>query len=217
MKVFVETANLQQIREAQEMGLLDGISTSASLLAQEGIVGYEGMMRHYSTICNDFECDVMADVVANDFEGMIMEGQALSALHYQIVVKIPATRQGVMAIKFLADKGIRTCASLVYSLGQAVWAAKAGASYVAPLVSSVDDVSGNGIALVRQILESFAKYRVNTEVLAGSVRNIKQITNCIEASADGVIVTPELAYALLDNPLTEIGLSKFLDDFNRLN
>jgi transaldolase len=217
MKFFIETANLEQLEEAADMGLVDGVSINPSLLAKEGVVGYEAMMQHYLAICQLVDCDVVAEVVANDLESMIVEAQALSALHYQIVVKLPATRNGIRAIKFLSDKGIRTCATLVFSLGQAMLAAKAGASFVSTMLSRIDDSSGNGVQLVRQIAEAFSKYGINTEILATSIRSTKLVTECIESGTPILAAPMDLLLSMLDNPLTEIGLSKYLDDFSRLN
>ncbi len=215
MKFFIDTANLDQIREAMDLGILDGVTTNPSLMAKEGIHGDERIRQHYVDICNIVDGDVSAEVIATDFEGMIREGEALASLHPQIVVKVPVIREGIKAIRYLSDKGIRTNCTLVFSAGQAILAAKAGATYVSPFIGRLDDISSEGVELVAQIVDIYRYYDFDTQVLAASIRHTMHIIQCAEAGAD--VVTCPLApiLGLLKHPLTDIGLEKFLADHGK--
>ncbi|MDD4492264.1 MAG: fructose-6-phosphate aldolase, partial [Bacteroidales bacterium] len=184
MKFFIDTANLDQIREANDLGVLDGVTTNPSLMAKEGIKGAAKIKQHYIDICNIVKGDVSAEVIATDFEGMVREGKELAALHPQIVVKVPCIKDGIKAIKYFSDNGIRTNCTLVFTAGQALLAAKAGATYVSPFVGRLDDISTDGVALIRQIVEIFNYYGYETEVLAASIRHTMHIIQCLEAGAD---------------------------------
>ena len=184
MKFFIDTANLDQIREANDLGVLDGVTTNPSLMAKEGIKGAAKIKQHYIDICNIVKGDVSAEVIATDFEGIIREGKELAALHPQIVVKVPCIKEGIKAIKYFSDNGIRTNCTLVFTAGQALLAAKAGATYVSPFVGRLDDISTDGVALIRQIVEIFNYYGYETEVLAASIRHTMHIIQCLEAGAD---------------------------------
>ena len=179
MKFFIDTANLDQIKEAQDLGVLDGVTTNPSLMAKEGISGQENILNHYKNICEIVDGDVSAEVIATDFEGMIKEGEALAALHPQIVVKIPMIKDGIKAIKYLTSKGIRTNCTLVFSVGQALLAAKAGATYVSPFIGRLDDISTDGVELIAQIVEMYNYYGFETEVLAASIRHTMHIVQCL--------------------------------------
>ncbi|MCK5822579.1 MAG: fructose-6-phosphate aldolase [Bacteroidales bacterium] len=217
MKFFVDTANLEQIKEAQDLGVLDGVTTNPSLMAKEGIKGEKNILQHYVDICNIVDGDVSAEVIATDFEGMIAEGQKLAALHPQIVVKVPAIKEGIKAIKFLTSKGIRTNCTLVFSVGQALLAAKAGATYVSPFIGRLDDTSTDGIQLIAQIVEMFNFYGFETQVLAASIRHTMHIVQCVEAGADVATCPLKAILGLLNHPLTDSGLKKFLEDYHRVN
>jgi transaldolase len=212
MKFFIDTANLQMIREANDLGVLDGVTTNPSLMAKEGIKGHDRIMQHYIDICNIVEGDVSAEVISTDFEGIVKEGHALTELHPQIVVKVPMIKDGVKAIKYFTDKGIRTNCTLVFSPGQAILAAKAGATYVSPFMGRLDDISYDGIELVQQIVNIYTMHGFETEVLAASVRSSLHIVKCAEAGADIVTCPLEPILGLLKHPLTDIGLAKFLED-----
>ena len=217
MKFFIDTANLDQIREANDMGVLDGVTTNPSLMAKEGISGKDNCMKHYLAICEIVDGDVSAEVIATDYEGMIREGEELAALHPQIVVKVPCTAEGIKAIKYFSDKGIRTNCTLVFTVGQALLAAKAGASYVSPFVGRLDDIASDGIKLVENIVAMFGFYRYETEVLAASIRHTQHIIQCLEAGADVATCPLNAIKGLLKHPLTDSGLKAFLEDHRRVN
>ncbi|TSA32343.1 MAG: fructose-6-phosphate aldolase [Porphyromonadaceae bacterium] len=217
MKFFIDTANLDQIREAQDLGILDGVTTNPSLMAKEGIRGKENILQHYLNICEIVKGDVSAEVIATDYEGMIAEGKELSLLHSQIVVKIPMIKEGIKAIKYFSRQEIRTNCTLVFSLGQALLAAKAGAAYVSPFIGRLDDVSTDGVELIRSIVDLFHYYGFETQVLAASIRSSMHIIRCAEAGADVVTCPLQSILGLIEHPLTTIGLEKFLSDYRKLN
>jgi len=213
MKFFIDTANLAQIKEAAEFGVLDGVTTNPSLMAKEGIKGEAAVMQHYVDICNIVKGgDVSAEVLSTDLEGMIREGDALAALHPQIVVKIPMIRDGIKALKYFSEKGIKTNCTLVFSPGQALLAAKAGATYVSPFIGRLDDVSFDGVELIAQIVHIYGNYGYKTQVLAASIRHSLHIIRCAEAGADVATCPLSAITDLLKHPLTDIGLAKFLED-----
>jgi transaldolase len=217
MKFFIDTANLDQIREAQALGVLDGVTTNPSLMAKEGITGKNNILKHYVAICNLVDGDVSAEVIATDYEGMIREGEELADLHEQIVVKLPMTKEGVMATKYFSDRGIKTNVTLVFSAGQALLAAKAGATYVSPFIGRLDDVSTDGLALIEEIRAIYDNYDYQTQILAASVRHTMHVVNCAKIGAD-VMTGPLSAIAgLLKHPLTDIGLAQFLADYKKGN
>ena len=217
MKFFIDTANLDQIREAQALGILDGVTTNPSLMAKEGITGAENIVDHYIAICNIVDGDVSAEVIATDLEGMIREGEALAKLHPQIVVKVPMIREGIKAIKYFTDKGIRTNCTLVFSAGQALLAAKAGATYVSPFIGRLDDVSTDGLGLIQEIRLIYDNYGFETQILAASIRHTMHIMDCAKLGADVMTGPLNAIDGLLNHPLTDIGLAKFLADFNKGN
>ncbi|MFH2095338.1 MAG: fructose-6-phosphate aldolase [Bacteroidota bacterium] len=217
MKFFIDTANLDQIKEAQNLGVLDGVTTNPSLMAKEGIKGEKAIKQHYIDICNIVDGDVSAEVIATDYEGMIREGLELAALHPQIVVKVPVIKEGIKAIKYLSSKGIRTNCTLVFSVGQALLAAKAGATYVSPFIGRLDDNSTDGVELVARIVDMYSYYGYDTQVLAASIRHTMHIIKCIEAGADVATCPLSAILGLLSHPLTDIGLEKFLSDYKKLN
>ncbi|UCE94181.1 MAG: fructose-6-phosphate aldolase [Flavobacteriaceae bacterium] len=217
MKFFIDTANLDQIKEAQALGILDGVTTNPSLMAKEGITGAENIVNHYKAICEVVEGDVSAEVIATDFEGMVREGEALAALNPQIVVKLPMIADGVKACKYFADKGIKTNMTLVFSAGQALLAAKAGATYVSPFIGRLDDVSTDGLGLISEIRLIFDNYGYTTEILAASVRHTMHIIDCAKIGADVMTGPLSAISGLLKHPLTDIGLAKFLADFKKGN
>ena len=217
MKFFIDTANLDQIREAQDLGILDGVTTNPSLMAKEGIKGDENVLNHYKSICEIVDGDVSAEVIATDFEGMIKEGEELAALHPQIVVKVPVTKNGIKAIKYLSGKGIRTNCTLIFSQGQALLAAKAGATYVSPFIGRIDDTSTNGIDLIYSIVDMFNNYGFATQVLAASIRHTMHIIQCADAGADVATCPLSAIEGLLNHPLTDKGLEQFMADYNKLN
>lgn len=217
MKFFIDTANLDQIREAQDLGVLDGVTTNPSLMAKEGIKGAENVKNHYKAICEIVDGDVSAEVISTDFEGMIREGEELAALHKQIVVKVPMIKDGIKAIKYFTDKGIRTNCTLVFSPGQALLAAKAGATYVSPFIGRLDDISSDGVELIRKISDMYNYYAFETQVLAASIRHTMHILQCVEAGADVATCPLDAILGLLNHPLTDSGLAKFLADYNKLN
>lgn len=217
MKFFIDTANLDQIREANSLGVLDGVTTNPSLMAKEGIKGVENQRKHYVEICNIVDGDVSAEVIATDFEGMISEGKELAALHPNIVVKVPCTADGIKAIKHFTGIGIRTNCTLIFSVGQALLAAKAGATYVSPFVGRLDDISSDGIGLVRKIVEMYTIYDIKTQVLAASIRHTQHIIQCIEAGADVATCPLSAILGLLKHPLTDSGLAQFLADYKKVN
>ena len=217
MKFFIDTANLAQIKEANDLGILDGVTTNPSLMAKEGIKGDAAVMQHYKDICELVDGDVSAEVIATDFDGMVKEGEILAALHKNIVVKIPMIKDGIKAIKYFSNKGIRTNCTFVFSAGQAILAAKAGASYISPFVGRLDDIGFDGMELIAQISHIFSVQGYETEILAASIRNPIHIIKSAEAGAD--IITSPLAsiLALLNHPLTDKGLEQFLADHKKLN
>ena len=217
MKFFVDTANLAEIQEAVDLGVLDGVTTNPSLMAKEGIRGTDAVMAHYRAICELVDGDVSAEVIATDYEGIIREGEALADLHPSIVVKVPMTKEGVKAIKYFSDKDIRTNCTLIFSAGQALLAAKAGATYVSPFVGRLDDIGADGLGLVAQIIEIFANYGYATEVLAASVRHVPHLIQCAELGADVVTCPLAVITGLLHHPLTDKGLATFLADHKRVN
>lgn len=217
MKFFIDTANLEQIREAQDLGVLDGVTTNPSLMAKEGIKGDEAVKQHYKTICEIVDGDVSAEVIATDYEGIIREGEELAALHPQIVVKVPAIKEGIKAIKYFTGKQIRTNCTLIFSPGQALLAAKAGATYVSPFIGRLDDIASDGVDLIRKIAEMYNYYGYETEVLAASIRHTQHIIQCVEAGADVATAPLSAIMGLINHPLTDIGLAKFLDDHKKLN
>lgn len=217
MKFFIDTANLEQIKEAQDLGILDGVTTNPSLMAKEGITGKENILKHYQKICELVTGDVSAEVIATDFDGMVREGEELASLHEQIVVKIPMIKDGVKAIKYFADKGIRTNCTLVFSTGQALLAAKAGASYVSPFVGRLDDISQDGMQLIADIRTIYDNYAFETEILAASIRNPMHINQCALIGADVVTSPLNAILALLNHPLTDKGLAQFLADYKKGN
>jgi transaldolase len=217
MKFFIDTANLDQIQEAQDLGILDGVTTNPSLMAKEGIAGESNVINHYKKICEIVDGDVSAEVISTDFEGIIKEGEALAKLHKNIVVKVPMIKDGVKAIKYFSDKGIKTNCTLIFSAGQALLAAKAGATYVSPFIGRLDDISTDGIDLIAQIREIYDNYMFGTEILAASVRHPMHIIQCAEIGADVMTGPLSAITALLNHPLTDSGLAKFLADFKKVN
>jgi transaldolase len=217
MKFFIDTANLDQIKEAQDLGVLDGVTTNPSLMAKEGIKGQKNVEEHYKKICEIVDGDVSAEVISTEFDGMMKEAENLAALHPQIVVKIPMIKDGVKAIKALKEKGIRTNCTLVFSAGQALLAAKAGATYVSPFIGRLDDISTDGVALIRQIVDMYNYYGFETEVLAASIRHTMHIIQVVEAGADVATCPLKPILGLLNHPLTDIGLEKFLEDHRKSN
>mgnify|MGYP000058626922 FL=1 len=217
MKFFIDTANLDQIREAQSLGILDGVTTNPSLMAKEGITGQDNIIAHYKAICEIVEGDVSAEVIATDFEGMISEGEVLAALHPQIVVKIPMILEGIKAIKYFSDKGIKTNCTLVFSTGQALLAAKAGATYVSPFIGRLDDVSTDGLQLIEDIRNVYDNYSFKTEILAASVRHTMHVIDCAHIGADVMTGPLSAITGLAKHPLTDIGLAKFLADYKKGN
>lgn len=212
MKFFIDTANLDQIKEAQDLGILDGVTTNPSLMAKEGINGDDRVNQHYIDICNIVDGDVSSEVISTDFDGMVREGEALAALHPQIVVKIPMVKDGIKAIKYFTDKGIRTNCTLIFSAGQALLAAKAGATYVSPFLGRLDDVSTDGLSLIGQIRLIYDNYAFGTEILAASIRHPMHIISCAEIGADVVTTPLKPILNLLNHPLTDKGLAQFLAD-----
>ncbi len=217
MKFFIDTANLEQIKEAQDLGVLDGVTTNPSLMAKEGIGGEENILKHYKDICDIVDGDVSAEVISTDYEGMIVEGEKLASLHPQIVVKVPVIKEGIKAIKYFSSKGIKTNCTLVFSVGQALLAAKAGATYVSPFIGRLDDNSTDGVQLIEQIVDMFEMYEFETQVLAASIRNTMHIIKCVEAGADVATCPLSAIEGLLNHPLTDIGLAQFLSDFKKVN
>jgi len=217
MKFFIDTANLAQIKEAHEMGVLDGVTTNPSLMAKEGISGKDNVLKHYVDICNISDGDVSAEVIATDFDGMVREGEELAELHDRIVVKLPMTKEGVKACRYFSKKGIKTNVTLVFSAGQALLAAKAGATYVSPFIGRLDDISVDGLQLIDDIRLIYDNYGYETQILAASVRHAMHIINCAKIGAD-VITGPLSAIAgLLKHPLTDSGLAQFLADHAKAN
>ncbi|MGN6646407.1 MAG: fructose-6-phosphate aldolase [Cytophaga sp.] len=217
MKFFIDTANLNEIREAQELGILDGVTTNPSLMAKEGISGKNNVFKHYKAICDIVDGDVSAEVIATDYKGIIEEGEELITIDPKIVVKVPMIKDGIKAIKYFSQKGIRTNCTLVFSPGQALLAAKAGATYVSPFIGRLDDISQDGMELIAQIVGIYRNYDYQTEVLAASVRHTMHLINCAEVGADVVTCPLNVITGLLNHPLTDSGLAKFLADHKKVN
>ncbi len=217
MKFFVDTANLEQIKEAQDLGILDGVTMNPSLMAKEGITGEANIIAHYKAICDLVDGDISAEVIATDFEGMIKEGQALADIHENIVVKVPMTKDGVKAIRWFTDHDIRTNCTLVFSAGQAILAAKAGATYLSPFIGRIDDMNWDGIELIAQIADIYTTQGYPTEILAASIRTPLHIVRAAEAGADVVTCPLSSILGLLKHPLTDIGLAQFLADHKKAN
>ncbi|MBP6512280.1 MAG: fructose-6-phosphate aldolase [Bacteroidia bacterium] len=216
MKFFIDTANLDQIREAYDLGVLDGVTTNPSLMAKEGIKGKNNILKHYVDICEIAKGgDVSAEVIATDFDGMVREGEELADLHPQIVVKIPMIKDGIKAIRYFSQKGIKTNCTLVFSAGQGLLAAKAGATYVSPFIGRLDDISFDGIELIEQLVHIYGTYGFETQVLAASIRHTMHIVKCAEAGADVATCPLQPILDLLKHPLTDSGLAKFLSDASK--
>ena len=216
MKFFIDTANLDQIKEANDLGILDGVTTNPSLMAKEGIKGHDAIFQHYKTICELVDGDISAEVISVDFAGIVEEGKKLAASHPNIVVKVPLIKEGIKAIKWFTDNGIKTNCTLVFSAGQAILAAKAGATYLSPFIGRIDDSGWDGIELIAQIANIFAIQGFETQILAASIRNPNHIIKCAEAGADVVTSPLEPILGLLKHPLTDLGLAKFLEDAKKL-
>ncbi len=217
MKFFIDTANLKDIKEAHDLGILDGVTTNPSLMAKEGVTGKENILNHYKKICDIVEGDVSAEVISTDFEGMIKEAEELVKIAPNIVVKIPMIQEGIKAIKHLSDKGIKTNCTLVFSVGQAILAAKAGATYVSPFIGRLDDISEDGLQLIADIRMVYDNYGYTTEILAASVRHTAHIIGCAKIGADVITSPLKPILGLLKHPLTDIGLAKFLADYKKGN
>lgn len=217
MKFFIDTANLEQIKEAQDLGILDGVTTNPSLMAKEGISGDENVFNHYKAICEIVDGDVSAEVIATDFEGMVKEGEHLASLHPQIVVKVPAIKDGIKAIKYFSNKGIRTNCTLIFSSGQALLAAKAGATYVSPFIGRLDDTCSEGLRLIEDIRLIYDNYLFETQILAASVRHTMHIIQCAEVGSDVMTGPLSAITGLLKHPLTDNGLAQFLADHAKVN
>ncbi|MFM2388109.1 MAG: fructose-6-phosphate aldolase [Bacteroidota bacterium] len=212
MKFFIDTANLDQIKEANELGILDGVTTNPSLMAKVGVKGQEAVMQHYKTICEMVDGDISAEVISTDYAGIVEEGKKLAAIHPNIVVKVPMIKDGIKAIKWFTDNGIKTNCTLVFSAGQAILAAKAGATYLSPFVGRVDDINWDGIDLISQISHIYKMQGFTTQILAASIRNALHIVRCAEAGADVCTCPLDSILGLLKHPLTDIGLAQFLED-----
>tara|TARA_B100001057_G_scaffold198616_1_gene199183 strand:+ start:911 stop:1564 length:654 start_codon:yes stop_codon:yes gene_type:complete len=215
MKFFIDTANLDEIEEAHNLGILDGVTTNPSLMAKEGISGTNNILTHYSKICNIVDGDISAEVISTDFDGMIKEGKILSNLDSKIVVKVPMIKDGIKAIKYFSQHKIRTNCTLIFSVGQALLAAKAGASYVSPFIGRIDDISNDGLNLIQEIKDVYSNYSFKTEILAASIRNTMHIINCAKIGADVITSPLGSILGLLNHPLTDSGLEKFLSDFKK--
>ena len=215
MKFFIDTANLAQIKEAEALGVLDGVTTNPSLMAKEGITGRENILTHYVAICEAVEGDVSAEVIATDIDGMIEEGEELAALHTQIVVKIPMIEDGIKALKYFSDQGIRTNCTLIFSAGQALLAAKAGATYVSPFIGRLDDISTDGLGLIQEIRNIYDNYNFGTEILAASIRHTMHIIDCAKIGADVMTGPLSSIKGLMKHPLTDSGLAQFLADHQK--
>ncbi|MNK36377.1 Transaldolase [compost metagenome] len=216
MKFFIDTANLEQIREANELGILDGVTTNPTLMAKEGISGNEAILQHYRDICSIVDGDISAEVLSTNYEEMIAEGEILAAIHPNIVVKIPMIKDGVKALKYFSNKGIKTNCTLIFSAGQALLAAKAGASYVSPFLGRLDDISTDSLNLIEEIRLIFDNYGFETEILAASVRNSMHIINCAKIGADVVTCPIQPILSLLKHPLTDSGLEQFIKDSQKM-
>ena len=217
MKFFIDTANLDQIKDAQDLGILDGVTTNPSLMAKEGITGSENIINHYMKICEIVDGDVSAEVISVDYDGIIKEGEALASLHDQIVIKVPMIEDGIKAIRYFSDKGLKTNCTLVFSSGQALLAAKAGATYVSPFIGRLDDISTDGLNLISEIRLIYDNYGFETQILAASVRHTMHVLDCAKIGADVMTGPLSCIEGLLKHPLTDIGLAKFLEDYNKGN
>lgn len=217
MKFFIDTANLSEIEEAQALGVLDGVTTNPSLMAKEGIIGAKNILAHYLKICDLVDGDVSAEVIATDYEGMIQQGEELAALNPQIVVKLPMIANGVKACKYFSDKGIKTNVTLVFSAGQALLAAKAGATYVSPFLGRLDDISTDGLHLIAEIREIYDNYGFATKILSASIRHNMHVIDCAKLGSDVMTGPLSSINGLLKHPLTDIGLAKFLEDYKKGN
>ena len=217
MKFFIDTANLAEIREAHDMGILDGVTTNPSLMAKEGISGTDNILKHYNAICGIVDGDVSAEVISTDFAGMVREGELLAEIDPKIVVKVPMIKDGVKAIRYFSDRGIKTNCTLVFSAGQALLAAKAGATYVSPFIGRLDDISTDGLGLIETIRTIYDNYGFETQILAASVRHSMHIIECATIGADVMTGPLSVITALLKHPLTDSGLEKFLEDYRKAN
>ncbi len=217
MKFFIDTANLEQIKEAQDLGILDGVTTNPSLMAKEGISGKEAILNHYKTICEIVDGDISAEVLSTTYEEMIKEGDELAAIHPNIVVKIPMIKDGIKALKYFSNKGIKTNCTLIFSAGQALVAAKAGANYVSPFLGRLDDISVDGMNLIEEIRIIFDNYMFDTEILAASIRSPMHIINCAKIGADVITSPLDSILNLLNHPLTDKGLAQFVADAKKLS
>ncbi|MSP66012.1 MAG: fructose-6-phosphate aldolase [Flavobacteriaceae bacterium] len=217
MKFFIDTANLAEIREAHDMGILDGVTTNPSLMAKEGISGTDNILKHYKAICGIVDGDVSAEVISTDFAGMVREGELLAEIDPKIVVKVPMIKDGVKAIRYFSDRGIKTNCTLVFSAGQALLAAKAGATYVSPFIGRLDDISTDGLSLIETIRTIYDNYGFETQILAASVRHSMHIIECATIGADVMTGPLSVITALLKHPLTDSGLEKFLEDYRKAN
>lgn len=217
MKFFIDTANLKQIREANDLGILDGVTTNPSLMAKEGITGTDNILKHYIDICNIVDGDVSAEVIATDFDGIVREGEMLASLHENIVVKVPMIKDGIKAIKYFTSKGIRTNCTLIFSSGQAILAAKAGATYISPFIGRLDDISYDGLSLIAEIAQIYAVQGFQTQILAASIRNPIHIIKSAQYGANVITSPLDSILALLKHPLTDAGLDKFLADHKKAN
>lgn len=216
MKFFIDTANISQIKEAHALGILDGVTTNPSLMAKEGIKGADAVLNHYKAICEIVEGDISAEVIATDYEGILEEGKVLAALHPNIVVKVPMIKDGIKAIKWFTDNGIKTNCTLVFSAGQAILAAKAGATYLSPFIGRIDDSGWDGMQLISQVADIYSKQGFKTQILAASIRSANHIIQCAEAGAHVITSPLEPILGLLKHPLTDIGLAKFLEDAKKM-
>ena len=217
MKFFIDTANISEIEEAESLGILDGVTTNPSLMAKEGITGTKNIINHYKAICDIVTGDVSAEVISTDFTGIVKEGEELASLDKQIVVKVPMIAEGIKAIKYFSKKSIKTNCTLIFSSGQALLAAKAGATYVSPFLCRIDDISSDGMSLISEIRLIFDNYRFETKILSASVRSPMHIIDCAKIGSDVVTAPLKSIKSLLNHPLTDIGLKKFIDDFNKGN
>jgi transaldolase len=217
MKFFIDTANLAEIREAHDMGILDGVTTNPSLMAKEGISGTDNILKHYKAICGIVDGDVSAEVISTDFAGMVREGELLAEIDPKIVVKVPMIKDGIKAIRYFSDRGIKTNCTLVFSAGQALLAAKAGATYVSPFIGRLDDISTDGLGLIETIRTIYDNYGFDTQILAASVRHSMHIIDCATIGADVMTGPLSVITALLKHPLTDSGLEKFLEDYRKAN
>jgi transaldolase len=217
MKFFIDTANLNEIREAHDLGVLDGVTTNPSLMAKEGITGKNNILAHYKSICDIVNGDISAEVIAVDFKEIIREGEELAEIDEKIVVKVPMMKDGIKAIKYFSNKGIKTNCTLVFSAGQALLAAKAGATYVSPFIGRLDDVGSNGMNLIEQLVQIYDNFGFETQILAASVRHVIHLIQCAEVGADVVTCPLNVITSLLKHPLTDAGLEKFLSDYRKGN